>query len=92
MSMPLSQHSAAPAATGDAALLSRLSQPLAYWTAAEDLDRAVIQRLTRELPEDEARRAQAFVFDGDRATYTAAHAMLRRALRAALGEKPQIHP
>ena len=90
MSMPLSQHSAAPAATGDAASFSRLSQPLVCWTATEDLDRAVIQRLTGELPEDEARQAQAFVFDGDRATYAAAHAMLRRALREILGEEPRF--
>ncbi len=42
------------------------------------------------MPEDEARRARAFVFDGDRATYIAAHAMLRRVLREILGEAPQI--
>jgi 4'-phosphopantetheinyl transferase len=90
MSMPPSQHSAAPASTRDARPGSRLPQPLVYWTTPEDLDRAAIQRLTAELPEDEARHAGAFAFDSDRATYIAAHAMLRRVLRAVLGEEPRF--
>ncbi len=62
------------------------------WTTADDLDRAAIRRLGAELPPDEACRAQRFVFDADRATYIAAHAMLRRMLREILGEAPQIVP
>ena len=61
-----------------------------YWTAVEDLDRAAIGRLGAELPPYEAVRAQAFVFTTDRATYIAAHVMLRRMLREILGEPPQI--
>lgn len=90
MSMPPSQHSAAPASTRDAAPLGRTPEPLVCWTAAEGLDPAAIRRLAAELPEDEARQAAAFVFDSDRATYIAAHAMLRRVMREILGKPPQI--
>jgi len=90
MSMPPSQHSAAPASTRDAAALGRTPEPLVYWTAAEGLDPAAIRRLTAELQEDEARQAAAFAFDSDRATYIAAHAMLRRVLREILGAEPRI--
>jgi 4'-phosphopantetheinyl transferase len=62
-----------------------LLDPRVYWTAADSLGHAAIRRLTAELGEDEARRARAFYFDRDRATYVAAHAMLRRVLRDALG-------
>ena len=69
----------------------RAPQPSVYWTMAEDLDAAAIRRLTAELSEDEARQARAFHFDRDRTTYIAAHAMLRRVLRDALGgEEPQL--
>jgi 4'-phosphopantetheinyl transferase len=44
-----------------------------------------LARLARELPADEALQAERFHFDADRATYVAAHAMLRRVLRACLG-------
>ena len=65
--------------------------PRVYWTAAGSLDHAAIRRLTAELSEEEARRARAFHFDQDRATYIAAHAMLRRMLREALGgEEPDF--
>ena len=65
--------------------------PRVYWTAADSLDHAAIRRLTAELSEEEARRARAFHFDRDRATYIAAHAMLRRMLREALGgEEPDF--
>jgi 4'-phosphopantetheinyl transferase len=65
--------------------------PRVYWTAADSLDHAAIRRLTAELSEEEARRARAFHFDQDRATYIAAHAMLRRMLREALGgEEPDF--
>ncbi len=64
--------------------------PRVYWTAADSLDHAAIRRLTAELSEEEARRARAFHFDRDRATYIAAHAMLRRMLREALGEGPDF--
>lgn len=64
-----------------------------YWTAAASLDHAAIRRLTAELSEEEAHRARAFHFDRDRATYVAAHAMLRRVLREALGgEEPDFVP
>jgi 4'-phosphopantetheinyl transferase len=50
-----------------------------------------MRRLTAELSDDEAAQAQAFVFDRDRTTYVAAHAMLRRVLRRALGgEEPRF--
>ncbi len=62
-----------------------------YWTTAEDLDAAALRRLTAELSAEEARKARAFQFERDRATYIAAHAMLRRRLREALGgEEPDI--
>ena len=65
--------------------------PRVYWTVADTLDHAAIRRLTAELSEEEARRALAFHFDRDRATYIAAHAMLRRMLREALGgEEPDF--
>jgi 4'-phosphopantetheinyl transferase len=59
--------------------------PRVYWTAADSLDDAAVRRLTAELSEEETRRARAFHFDRDRATYIAAHAMLRRMLRETLG-------
>lgn len=59
--------------------------PRVYWTAADSLNHAAIRRLTAELSEEETSRARAFHFDRDRATYVAAHAMLRRMLREALG-------
>jgi 4'-phosphopantetheinyl transferase len=62
-----------------------MPEPRVYWTAADGLDRAASQRLTAELSEAEVLRAGAFYFERDRATYIAAHAMLRRALREALG-------
>ena len=61
-----------------------------HWTAADALDPAAIRRLGAELPPGETSRARAFVFESDRATYIAAHAMLRRVLREILGEAPQI--
>jgi 4'-phosphopantetheinyl transferase len=85
MSVPPSQHSAAPASTDDAMSGDHSLDPRVYWTAADSLDHAAIRRLTLELSEEEARRARAFHFDRDRATYIAAHAMLRRMLREALG-------
>jgi phosphopantetheinyl transferase len=91
MSVPPSQHSGAPASTGDA--VRRDGQPLVsvYWTAADGLDPAAVHPLMAELSDAEARQAQAFVFDHDRAAYVAAHAMLRRVLRAALGgEEPRF--
>jgi 4'-phosphopantetheinyl transferase len=50
-----------------------------------NLDPSAVARLNRELSEDERRKAAAFAFDRDRATYVAAHAMLRQALRPLLG-------
>lgn len=89
--MPPSQHSAAPASTDDATARDGPPEPRVYWTAADGLDHTATQRLTAELSEEEARRARAFYFDRDRATYIAAHAMLRRVLREALGgEEPQF--
>ena len=91
MSVPSSQHSAAPASTDDAMSGDHSLDPRVYWTAADSLDHAAIRRLTAELSEEEARRARAFHFDRDRATYIAAHAMLRRMLREALGgEEPDF--
>jgi 4'-phosphopantetheinyl transferase len=89
MSVPSSQHSAAPASTDDAMSGVHSLDPRVYWTTADSLDHAAIRRLTAELSEEEVRRAWAFHFDRDRATYIAAHAMLRRVLREALdGEDP----
>jgi 4'-phosphopantetheinyl transferase len=89
MSVSPSQHSDAPASTDDAISRDHSPEPKVYWTAADDLDQAAIRRLTAELSEEEGRRARAFYFDRDRATYIAAHAMLRRVLREALGgEEP----
>jgi 4'-phosphopantetheinyl transferase len=91
MSVPSSQHSAAPASTDDAMSGDHSPDPKVYWTTADDLDQAAIQGLTAELSEEEARRARAFHFDRDRATYIAAHAMLRRMLREELdGEDPDF--
>jgi 4'-phosphopantetheinyl transferase len=91
MSVPSSQHSAAPASTDDAMSGDHSLDPRVYWTLADSLDDAAIRRLTTELSEEEARRARAFHFDRDRATYVAAHAMLRRVLRGALrGEEPDF--
>lgn len=65
--------------------------PQVYWTTADGLDPTAVARLARELPADEALQAQRFHFDEDRATYVAAHAMLRRVLRACLGgEEPCV--
>jgi 4'-phosphopantetheinyl transferase len=91
MSVPSSQHSAAPASTDDAISGDHSLDPRVYWTAADSLDHAAIRRLTAELSEEEACRAGAFHFDRDRATYIAAHAMLRRVLREVRGGKePQF--
>jgi 4'-phosphopantetheinyl transferase len=91
MSVPPSQHSAAPASTDDAKSRDHSPDPKVYWTTADDLDPAAIQRLTAELSDEEAGQARAFHFDRDRATYVAAHAMLRRVLREALGgEEPDF--
>lgn len=85
MSVPPSQHSAAPASTVAAASPDKPLSPRVYWTAADGLDAATIARLLRELPADEAQQARRFHFAEDRATYVAAHAMLRRVLRRHLG-------
>jgi 4'-phosphopantetheinyl transferase len=85
MSVSPSQHSAAPASTNDAATPDHPSEPIVYWTTADGLDHAALHRLTAELCAQEVLRAGAFHFDRDRATYIAAHAMLRRVLREALG-------
>jgi 4'-phosphopantetheinyl transferase len=85
MSVSSSQHSAASASTADAVPQDPAPQPSVHWTVAEGLDAAAIRLLTAELSEDEARQARAFHFDRDRTTYIAAHAMLRRVLRDALG-------
>jgi 4'-phosphopantetheinyl transferase len=85
MSVPPSQHSAAPASTDDAKSRDHSLDPKVYWTATDDLDPAAIRRLTAELSAQETDRAHAFHFDRDRATYIVAHAMLRRVLREALG-------
>ena len=91
MSVPPSQHSAAPASTDDAISRDHSPELKVYWTAADGLDHAAIRRLTAELSDEEAHRARAFYFDRDRATYIAAHAMLRRVLREALdGEEPHF--
>jgi 4'-phosphopantetheinyl transferase len=91
MSVPSSHHSVASASTDDAAARDDPPAPIVYWTAADTLDHAAIRRLTAELSEEEAGRAGAFHFDRDRATYIAAHAMLRRVLRQAHGvEEPDI--
>ncbi|HXC13496.1 MAG TPA: 4'-phosphopantetheinyl transferase superfamily protein [Stellaceae bacterium] len=42
------------------------------------------------MPADEVLQTERFHFDADRATYVAAHAMLRRVLRAYLGDEPCI--
>lgn len=85
MSQAPSQHSAASASTiADTAA----GEPLpvrVLWTVAEGLDSAAIARLTAELPAMERDQARRFYFAADRATYVAAHAMLRRALRERLG-------
>jgi 4'-phosphopantetheinyl transferase len=91
MSVPSSQHSGGRASTDDAMSGDHSLDPRVYWTVADSLDHAAIRRLTAELSEEEARRARAFHFDRDRATYVAAHAMLRRVLREALdGEEPDF--
>jgi 4'-phosphopantetheinyl transferase len=91
MSVSPSQHSAAPASTNDAAARDRAPEARVYWTVAYGLDQSAIQRLTGELSDEEARRARAFHFDRDRATYIAAHAMLRRVLRETPGgEEPDF--
>ena len=91
MSVPPSQHSAAPPSTNDTAASSPPPESKVYWTTADGLDPAALRRLTAELSEEEARQAGAFHFVRDRATYIAAHAMLRRVLREALGgEKPRF--
>ena len=85
MSVPPSQHSAAPASTDHAARQVPSSLSRVYWTTTEGLDPSALRRLTAELSDKEARQARAFKFDRDRATYIAAHAMLRRMLRETLG-------
>jgi 4'-phosphopantetheinyl transferase len=65
--------------------------PRVFWTRADDLDPAKVAELISELPAEEAEQAGRFHFDADRATYTAAHVMLRRVLRARLGgSEPNI--
>jgi 4'-phosphopantetheinyl transferase len=85
MSVPPSQHSAAQASTNHAAAPDHRPPARVYWTAADSLARAAARRLMAELSDEEASQAQAFYFDRDRATYIAAHAMLRRVLREILG-------
>jgi 4'-phosphopantetheinyl transferase len=91
MSVPPSQHSAAPASTTDAAAPGDALAPRVYWVLADGLGDAVVTRLMTELPADEVQQARSFHFARDRATYVAAHAMLRRVLRAHLGgAEPRI--
>lgn len=91
MSVPPSQHRGVPASTDHPAPPDGSALVNVYWTAADDLDHAAVRRLLAELSDDEAARARTFVFDRDRATYVAAHAMLRRVLREALGgEQPRL--
>jgi 4'-phosphopantetheinyl transferase len=90
MSVPPSQHSAAPASTVATAAPNEPLAPRVYWTAAEGLDRTAVARLAQELSPDEALQARRFHFDQDRATYVAAHVMLRRVLRTHLGHEPCI--
>ena len=91
MSVPPSQHSAAPASTNHAAAPGPAPEAKVHWTTADGLDPTALLRLTAELSEKEARQAGAFHFVRDRATYIAAHAMLRRVLRETLGgEKPRL--
>ncbi len=89
--MPLSHHSTAPAST---VATAAACEPLAvevYWTVSDRLDNAAIADLTHELSADEAEQAQRFRFDRDRATYVAAHVLLRRTLRLRLaGAEPSI--
>jgi phosphopantetheinyl transferase len=60
-----------------------------FWTAASNLDSRAVDHLLRELSSTESRRAQSVAFAELRRTYVAAHALLRRVLRAALeGEEP----
>lgn len=48
-------------------------------------------RLLAELPQDERERADRFHFEADRASYAAAHVLLRRVLRARLdGAEPRL--
>ena len=91
MSVPPSQHRGVPASTDDPAARDGTALVSVYWTAADALDHAAVRRLTAELSGDERSQAGAFAFDRDRATYVAAHAMLRRVLREALGgEEPRL--
>jgi 4'-phosphopantetheinyl transferase len=87
MSVPASQHSAAPASTSDAVAPNSPPESKVFWTTTDGLDPAALRRLTAELSQEEARQARAFHFARDRATYIAAHAMLRRVLRDTLGGK-----
>jgi 4'-phosphopantetheinyl transferase len=91
MSVPPSQHSRVPASTDDPAPPDGAAAVYVYWTAADRLDRGSVRRLTATLSDEETRQTQAFVFDQDRATYVAAHAMLRAVLKEALdGEEPRF--
>lgn len=83
MSVVPSQHSAARASTAAAVA------PQVYWTACDRLGDAAVVRLLAELAQGERERADRFHFAADRATYVAAHALLRRVLRARLdGAEP----
>lgn len=91
MEFPPSHHSAAPAATGDAAKHEGGPAPRVYWAAAGSLDARAVERLTAELSQDETRQARSFAFEADRGTYVVAHAMLHRVLLDRLGgEEPHI--
>lgn len=85
MSIPPSQHSAAPASTAAATALQ------VCWTDCGGLGPVAVARLIRELPAAEGEQAERFHFDADRAAYVAGHAVLRRVLRARLdGAEPAI--
>jgi hypothetical protein len=58
-----------------------------YWTTTEKLGGAAIARLSEEMSPAELEQARRFHFDEDRATYVAAHVILRRGLRACLAGK-----
>ena len=93
--MTPSHHSAVPASTVAAAKQHEPLTPQVYWTVAEGLDNAAVAALMVELSADETEQARRFRFDRDRATYVAAHVMLRRVLRERLGgAEPRIgaHP
>jgi 4'-phosphopantetheinyl transferase len=91
MSVPPSQHRGVPASTADPASRDGSAPAGVYWTAPDRLDPAAVRRLATELSDEEAHQARAFVFERDRTTYVAAHAMLRRVLQPILGgEEPRF--